>query len=375
MTTGTETGTAALRELLAASGPFLSVYFDLDPRPEMGLDAEQRWQGLCRDLAAQGATVDDLAALTRRFLSSQPGSGVLAAFAAGGEVVHSAVLPGCEQTDLARLAPLPHLLPLLAWRQDHPAHVVAVVDRTGADLQLYPTGATEGMRRTVTGPDDEIERNQPGGTSQMRYQHRAEDSWEHNAVTVVKALGTALAKVDAHVLMLAGDVRARQYLTKHLPTWVRHEVEIHPVSGSRSPDGAWPQRAVQVDAETHKAGQKETAALLHAYGEQLSPRGHAVEGIYATLRALADGQLRTLLVTDDPASRRTAWFGPEPTDIADASTAFTEHTKGLIRAPLADAAVRAALLTGADVRVLQPGATGAPAQGIGGLTRYTHIQP
>jgi hypothetical protein len=44
------------------------------------------------------------------------------------------------------MAPLPALLPLLAWRQDHPAHVFAVVDRTGADLQLYPSGATQGAR-------------------------------------------------------------------------------------------------------------------------------------------------------------------------------------------------------------------------------------
>ncbi|MEU9047785.1 MULTISPECIES: hypothetical protein [unclassified Kitasatospora] len=73
-----------------------------------------------------------------------------------------------------------------------------------------------------------------------RYQHRAEDSWEHNAVKVAEALGTALAEVDAHVLMLVGDVRARQYLTKHLPSRVRRDVSIRPVSGSRSPDGAWP---------------------------------------------------------------------------------------------------------------------------------------
>ncbi|MFJ9846653.1 hypothetical protein ACIRYZ_40725 [Kitasatospora sp. NPDC101155] len=52
MTTGTETDTRALRALVAVPGPVLSVYFDLDPRPGMGLDAEGRWQGLCHDLAA-----------------------------------------------------------------------------------------------------------------------------------------------------------------------------------------------------------------------------------------------------------------------------------------------------------------------------------
>ncbi|GAA2244002.1 MULTISPECIES: baeRF2 domain-containing protein [Kitasatospora] len=371
MTTGTETRTEALRGLFAAPGPFLSVYFDLEARPELGLDTEERWQARLRELAAQGAEVDDLDALTRVFLSARPGSGVLAAFAAGGEVLHSAVLPGCEQADLALHGPLPHLLPLLAWRQDHPAHVVAVVDRTGADLQLYPTGATEATCRTVTGPDDEIERNQPGGMSQMRYQRRAEDSWEHNAVKVAQALGTALAEVDAHVLMLAGDVRARQYLAKHLPTRIQQEVSIHPVSGSRSPDGAAPERMAQVDAETHRAGHDQTTALVSRYAEELSPRGHAVEGIYATVRALADGQLRTLLITDDPAARRTAWFGPGPTDIAELSTAFAPETGPLVEASLADVAIRTALLTGAGVRVLEPGIPGTPAQGIGGLTRYT----
>ncbi|MGW2250949.1 baeRF2 domain-containing protein [Kitasatospora sp. NPDC001660] len=371
MTTGTETDTQALRALLSASGPFLSVYFDLDPRPEMGLDAEERWQGLCRNLAGQGARADELDALTRRFLSSQPGSGVLAAFAAGGEVLHSAVLPGFEQADLALKASLPHLLPLLTWRQDHPAHVVAVVDRTGADLRLYPTGATEGTRRTVIGPDDEIERNRPGGRSQMRYQHRAEDSWEHNAVKVAEVLGTALAEVDAHVLMLAGDVRARQYLTKHLPTWVRHNVSIRPVSGSRSPDGAWPHRMAQVETETSRAGRETTTALLRRLDDERSPGGHTVEGTYATLRALADGALRTLLITDSLAGRRTAWFGPGPTHVADQPASLPPHLAPMVRADLADTAVRSALLSGTDVRVLRPGTPGAPAQGIGGLTRYT----
>ncbi|MFI8458547.1 hypothetical protein [Kitasatospora sp. NPDC085464] len=198
----------------------------------------------------------------------------------------------------------------------------------------------------------------------------AADSWEHNAAKVAEALGAALAEVDAHDLMLAGDVRARQYLTKHLPTWVRNNVSIHPVSGSRSPDGAWPERMAQVDTETCRAGREQTAALLRRYSEERLPRGHAVEGIAGTLRALADGQLRTLLVTDDPASHHTAWFGPNPTDIADLGTAFAADAGPLVETKLADAAVRTALLTGADVRIVAPGMPCAPAQGIGGLTRY-----
>ena len=127
----------------------------------------------------------------------------------------------------------------------------------------------------------------------------------------------------------------------------------------------------QVASEAHRAGQEQTSALLRYWAEQLFAGGRGVEGVYATVRALADGILDTLLITDDPASHHTAWFGPRPGDIAELSTAFSPDTGPLEEAPLADVTVRSALLAGTDVRVLRPGTSGAPAQGIGGLTRHT----
>jgi hypothetical protein len=374
MTTGTDIGTDALRALYASPGPFATVYFALEARPEMEQDNEARWHGLCHALAGQGAHSGDIAALTGAFRANEPAAGTLAAFAADGRVQLATVLPGATGADRALWGPLPHLLPLLTWRQQHPAHVVAVVDRAGADLHLYRAGATEGRHVQVTGPDDEIERNQPGGMAQMRYQHRAEDSWEHNATAVAAALDTALREVDAHVLMLAGDVRARQYLTKHLPVRVRRDVTVHPVSGSRSRDGAWAERARQVEDATLAAGREETGAMVQGFSEARAPRGNSVEGAYATLNALAGGRLRTLLVCDDSVEagrRRDAWYGSGPADVADRRSGLALHAGPHLRGPLADVAVRGALLTGADVRVLDPGTPSAPARGIGGLTRYT----
>jgi hypothetical protein len=374
MTTGTDIGTAALRALYASPGPFASVYFSLEARPELERDNAARWQGICRRLAEQGGHLDDIAALTETFRANEPAAGMLAAFAAEGVARLAAVLPGATGADRALWGPLPHLLPLLTWRQQHPAHVVAVVDRSGADLHLYPAGATEGRHVQVTGPDDEIERNQPGGTSQMRYQHRAEDSWEHNATAVAAALGTALHEVDAHVLMLAGDVRARQYLMKHLPVRVRSDVVLHQVSGGRSRDGARAERSRQVDDATVAAGFEETEALMHGFTEARGRRGNCVEGTYATLRALASGRLRTLLVCDGaggPGPRREAWYGLGPADVADRRSALAHHAEPYVRGPLADVAVRGALLTGADIRVLDWGTPARPSQGIGGLCRYT----
>lgn len=372
MTTGDESSAEVLRSLYALNGPFASVYLRLQARPELESDNEERWRGLLRRLVRRRDGRAELAAMAAEFQAHRFEAGRLVMIAAEGDVRLSAILPETagDEGDLAEWGPLPHLLPLLAWRQEHPAHVVAVVDRTGADLQLYPAGATEAERVRVEGPDDEIERNQPGGTAQMRYQHRAEDSWEHNAVATAHAVDDALQRVDGHVLMLAGDVRARQYLLKHLPARVRGQVSVRPVSGSRSADGASSERARQVEEAVRQAGVAETGAVMSEFAEQRSPSGTAVEGASSTLRALAEGRLQTLLVCDDADAQRTAWFGSRPTDVTDRRNGLPEEAGPRVRGPLVDVAVRGAMLTGAGIRVVGPGLPAGPSQGIGGVCRY-----
>ncbi|MGW1072785.1 baeRF2 domain-containing protein [Streptomyces sp. NPDC002537] len=369
MTTAPETGTDTLRELLAAPGPFLSVYYDREPLPQLTRATQARWRGLTGRLADEGVPRATLDALTSEVQDRLHGTGVLAAFAAEGTVRHVVELPGGRHGDLAVSGTVPHLLPLMEWRQDHPAHVVAVVDRSGADLLMYAEGSTEPVRRTVAGPDDEIGRSP--GLPQMRFQHRAEDSWEHNAVAVAAAVDDALREVSAHLLLLAGDVRARQYLTKHLPARVRRDVSVGHVGGGRSEDGSGGGRAARVAAEATASGRAETTALLRRLAEERAPGGRAVEGVHETLDALAAGRVGTLAVTDDPRDSRTAWFGSAPTEVHERLEDFVPDGGGpLVRGPLADVAVRSALLTGADVRVLEPGTPGAPAQGTGGICRF-----
>ncbi|MFC5721625.1 Vms1/Ankzf1 family peptidyl-tRNA hydrolase [Streptomyces gamaensis] len=368
MTTATETGTGTLRDLVAAPGPFVSVYFDREARPQLAQETASRWRGLAARLEREGVDPSTLDALTDRVLQSLPGTGVLAAFAADGRVRHAVELPGAPHGDVVETGPVPHLLPLLEWRQEHPAHVVALVDRSGADLLLYAEGSTEPLRRTVDGPDDEIGRSP--GLSQMRFQHRAEDSWEHNATAVATALEEALREVAAGVLLLAGDVRARQYLVKHLPAAIRKDVLISQVSGSRSADGT--DLDAQVAAELARIRGVRTDQLLRQLDEERAPGGHTVEGVRETLDALAAGRVRTLAVTDDPQDTRTAWFGPESSELYERpEDAMREGDGHLAGDRLADVAVRAALLTGADVRVLEPGTPGGPFQGTGGICRYT----
>ncbi|MDH2387908.1 Vms1/Ankzf1 family peptidyl-tRNA hydrolase [Streptomyces sp. HNM0663] len=374
MGTTTSIRDKVLQSLLGGPGPVCSVYLRLEPRPQQVEDARLRWQRLARQLADEGADAGAVEALARRVDAELPGSGTLVAFAAGGEVRYAAVLPAGHRgatadADFAAYGPLPHLQPLLTWRQDHPAHVLAVVDRTGADLEAYPLGGTEPIRRTVTGPDDEIERNAPGGMSQGRFQRRAEDSWEHNAVRVAETLTGVVSRVSARLVLLAGDVRAVQYLTKHLPERVRQQVSLRRVSGGRAPDGSDRVRSEQVEEETRRAGEELTSGLLRRFAEERGPGGRAVEGVHPTLRALADGRVETLVVVDDPGDRRTAWFGAAPGEVSERRPAPSVNGAPMARAPLSDVAIRTALLSGSDVRVLRPDADGAPAHGIGALCR------
>jgi hypothetical protein len=98
-----------------------------------------------------------------------------------------------------------------------------------------------------------------------------------------------------------------------------------------------------------------------------------VEGAAATLAALALGQVDTLLLTglflDD---ERTAWFGPAPADVAvEPGTLIDLAVADPVEGRLVDVAVRAALGTGADVRVLELAGETRPTEGRG----ETHDAP
>ena len=84
----------------------------------------------------------------------------------------------------------------------------------------------------------------------------------------------------------------------------------------------------------------------------------------------AAGGVDLVVFTPDPADERTAWFGPGPTDVQRADRTPPVTWQLARRGTLIDVAVRAALLTDAQVRILPPGTPGGPEEGIGGLCRF-----
>jgi hypothetical protein len=363
-------GTAVhrVRDLYEAVPPVSSVY--LTTSPAQRSEHELRRRRVVEDLAAQGADQETRRTLERRLaeLGQEPGTAAL--FLADGQLRASFKLKDEETMESAVWNGVPRVLPVLRWFQERPPHVLALVDRTGADIVGWDGGAETPEVRTVYGPDDEIVRNAPGGRSQMRYQHRAEDSWQHNAARVADEIVQELDRRHSALLFLSGDVRALQFLGRYLPAWVRQQVRTMRLQGSRTPSEPDPLRDTRVREATLRASQDETARLLGAVADGLGPGGLGVDGVQATVDALATARVATLLVTDDPAETRTLWVGPGPTDLAHGHLPRPTDWDWARKAPLADAAVRSAILADADVRVLAPDCPGAPSDGMAALCRY-----
>jgi len=357
-----------LRDLVYGIEPMAAVY--LAGFPPQPADTEEdlllRRRVIAGQLHAHGAdqqTVDAVDAHLSRLPEYPP---ELAVIAASGQIRAAHQLPGGVPIDRACYGAPATIGPLLAWLRHQPAHLVVVTDRTGADITVVATGTLEARTRTVVGPDDEIERNSPGGWSQARFQRRAEDSWLHNAGAVAEAITEELAKIHGKLVLVAGDVRASQLLGDRLgragvPPIIRH------VPGGRSPDSSAAHRDAAVLAAVREYAEEQDQAVKDRFFAACGPHGTAVKGSRATLAALTAGRVATLLVVDDPADERSGWFDADGWCTGDPAEPRPPATH---RGRLVDVAIRSALLSRAEVCVLRPDNDSGLADGLAALCRY-----
>jgi hypothetical protein len=361
---------STVRDLVGPLEAVASVYLhrpQATPTVDTSEDLDLRWRSLGKELADQGIDQPTLDAIGHHLAELPVLATELAIFAAGGTVRLAQPIPGGARFDRARFGAPAEVVPLLAWLHRHPPYVAVVIDRVGADMTAVRGGAVSGPTTVIAGPDDEIERNAPGGWAQPRYQRRAEDSWQHNAAAVADAATRALRELPARLLLVAGDVRAVQLLQEHLPTQIRRDVTVRHLPGGRSPDGSTAARQAAIEDAVDGYAADTTAALLDRFSERDPTR--TVEGAAATLAALAAGRVATLFVSDDPDDTRTAWYGRHVLCAAEADDIRDGDWRA--RGQLVDVAVRAALLTDADVRVVDV-AAGRFSESIGALCRYPH---
>ena len=360
-----------LRPLIDRPGPWASVYLDASRSDENAAhEIDLRWRALRAKLAEQGcdeATIEaiDAAIQTHPY---QPGRYGLAVFAQSGEVAAVETLPAPPQPDEAHVGPVPHLMPLLAHRDEQIPYVRVLADRTGADLSAVSAGGVP-RRRTVTGDETfPIRKVRVGGWSHRHYQQAVEETWKRNAGDVAAAAADLADVVDAEVVVVGGDVRAVQGFTDRLPKRWRSKV-VSTDAGSRHArdDEALDDITTQAIAETAERHVQDT---LDRYRAQLAD-GTASTGLTDVVNRLQRGQVDTVLLVNDPSSTDKLWIDPaDPTVVSVDDHVLREAGVQDPQRVRADAAlVRAMVGTGARLVLIGPDE--APLEhGIGAVLRY-----
>ncbi|HEU5160517.1 MAG TPA: Vms1/Ankzf1 family peptidyl-tRNA hydrolase [Streptosporangiaceae bacterium] len=354
-----------LRPLYERPGPYASLYADLTRTTEEVPKApELRWRALREDLAAQ-----DIAAETRRAVADavereldRHWSGGLAVFAAHGEVVLAERLPAAPRRPFAHVAPLPHVLPLLAQRGEQVPHLVAVVDRTGAEV----SGVSADGRRVgfdVRGDADyPLRKVSAGDWNQSRFQRAAEENWRSNAKKVGREVEQAARRYAPEVVVIAGDVRARTAVMEELPAPLLERA----AETTESADHADAEigRLVELKAAEH------VMAAVARFEEERAHRGREAEGLGPVAAALRRGQVGTLLLADNADAEDRLWIGPEPGHVATSPDELSELGVAEPATDRADAAlVRALVATDGDLLVTPPDGLDAESR-VAALLRY-----
>jgi hypothetical protein len=333
------------------------------------------WRSIRRDLEREGAPAPLLDPVDELIEDAPKSPGTLAVIASAERGIvlarHLPLPPPYDRDTLTRWGALPWLLPLLWQAQRLVPHVVVLASRAAAEIAsraAEPDAFERPAETEVTGEaGPHLHRSAPGGWSQPRYQHKAEVLWERNATQVANALAKVVDQVRPRFVAVAGDVRAVQLLRDESPKRVKELLEV--VGGElRSIEEVLGEADRLVEATVAS----DTRALLNRFVQERGQYDRASDGVAPTLEALSMGQVDTLLLVDRPRDERTAWVGHRPELVSTDRDLLTElGVAEPAEAPLADAAVRAAIGTGAAVRVLDPETEDTPSDGIGALLRFS----
>jgi hypothetical protein len=357
--------------LFDADGPFASVY--LDSTSDQGRPVERldlRWKNARKELEQAGADDATLDAIEGAVHRNHGGGSTLAVIASGGEVRLARHLPEPPAADACRFGPFPWLGPIIEAEQGMIPHVVVLADRVGADVYAV-TASGDTLSEAVDGDTENIQRSQPGGWSQRRFQQRSENTWDANARLAGETVAKLADQIRARAVLVGGDERAVGFLNDSLPAHVAGL--IRPLEGAaRNAGVSVDDVAEEITRLVDTVEAEETVQLLEEFREEKGQADRAADGPEMVVKALQAAVVRVLLVHDDPADDRTAWFGPEPGHLAldrddlVSGMGVEEPFEG----HLIDGCIRAAVATGADVRVVP---SAVVTKGVGAVLRRTDI--
>jgi hypothetical protein len=293
-----------LESVFAAPGPYATVCADVTHTTETAdTELELRVRGIAERLTEQGVPEVVVEAVRSRLLEGNEGGeagrlrGRALVVASDGAVVLDQALVDAPPREVAEWSPSPDLTAVLRSLPGRVPHVVAVVDRVGADVTYVGASGEVGEEKSVEGDDFQIRKVQVGGWAHHRFQHNAENKWVHNADGVASEITSIVRRLSPRFVLVAGDVRARQILTDRAgDSWKDLVVSMdeggRAAGADREPVD---RRAAELVAE-HEA--RECAEVLEQV-QAAAAHGLSVTGTDKVVEALRKNQVETLLLADD----------------------------------------------------------------------------
>lgn len=398
---------STIRTLYGGAGPWASVYLDASVNQQTGTPQEARreldlrWRAARESLGRDGADGATLRAIDEavREAGAHPGPAELAIFAAEGTVAFSRMLPVAPPRQGATWSHQPHAADLLRGisavatsdSRDAPNALTSLselgdtgedirwvradVDRTGGSVR-----SADGTVVTVRGEDEFIRKVSTKDRDRMwsvpKDQQAAVVNWERNSLDVARVISAAVERTDADVVVLAGDIRARQLVLERLPrvltgcvVEVDHETQVRPHQESRVRARREP--AVHdpvLDAATREAvrsvARERRADALDRFHTGLS-HGNSVRGVEPVCAAARELRIDTLVLSTEPSSMRV-WVDPlSPTMVG--TTKRDTGVESPAWEPADDALVGAAAIAGAESIVVDDREL---VDGLGAILRY-----
>ncbi|QWC84508.1 hypothetical protein KLP28_13160 [Nocardioidaceae bacterium] len=368
---------SALRPVFEHAGPFTTVHVDVSRDVE---DADHRIDIRRRDVESdlREAGVDDtlVEEIGRRIAeqSGLQGSVRRTLVATDGQVVLDTVHAGVEDSGrTVDHGPLPHLLPWVTVEDRAVSFVLAVADRTGAEVSAYRAAAGDPESSTTVegGETYYISKvDGVGGEAENRVERLAEENWKANAREIAEEVVSQSRSLGGRpLLLLAGEVQMLTELVaavEHVDAGAAERVR-QLESGSRA-DGASEEA---MWSEVHEVLQRAAVERDGGLGNDLDmARGRdegSREGADDVLTALTKAQVETVLV--EPGLLEDATVDP---------SAFTglPLPMGAVEAgelPLGRVLLAAACLSGADMSVVPRGFAGPI--GVAALLRWAENPP
>jgi hypothetical protein len=377
------------RRMLAHTGrhPVVSLLLDLDPsqfataparatQMRSLLDKAERdghgageWPSHADRTALRG----DLERL-EEYLSSDDlpisGARALAVFCSGQDELFETIALAVPTSPRAVIAPTPFIEPLVAGRDEGRSAVVLISRRLGRIL----VGDPHDLREAEEVADDVHGQHSRGGWSQANYERSADNEAEQHFRHVAQELYHLWQREPFQRLAVGGPVDDRGRFVEDLHQDLRRllldeRLEADVETASLTDVAA----ALSPLLERARAAGKEAA--LAELENRLGAGGAAARGLAATLEALAERRVETLLLALNFTARgtrcpRCGLLYPESTQTcpADGETAVAVRD-------LREAAVEAAVMQDAGVTVIGEGSDPEPlvlhrGGGIAALLRF-----